>query len=82
MNQVDGVTGGDDSDEIAGDFELIRTDFLFDHVEGPQGDSFGFFHARSGGSAEPDAQEASVGIGEDFRADAREHDVDDAFCPG
>ena len=44
---------------------------------GAKDDAFGFFHAGTGGRAEADAQQAGVGVGKDFGADAGEQEVDE-----
>ena len=76
VDQVHGVAGGYDADEIAGDLDVLRADLAVDDVEGAQHLALGLFDARAGGGAQADAQNGRFDIGEDFGADARQEDYE------
>ena len=73
--RFDGIAGGDDAHEVAGDVDVVRADFAVDDVERAQHDAFGLFDARAGGSAQADAQNGRVDVREDLGADARQEEV-------
>ncbi len=75
VDQVDGIAGGDDADEIAGDGDVVVADLAADGIQRAQHDALGLFDAGAGGGAQAEAQQGRVGVGEEFgrrfRATAR-----------
>ena len=75
VDQVHGIAGRDRAHEIAGDPDVVLAGLALDHVQRVQHDALGLLDARAGRSAQADAQQRRVGVGEQFGSDARQQKI-------